>query len=152
MLTGRHTASLALACRRKWRPVKCHCSVTAPDCSMQPRTACTACRIDMNEVSNFCTGEVCSITASDSHASSPGDSLTLSQQALCCVFYCYQALQAFFPRSLPTMAACLRFWLLTGICSRACVRYSASICHSKTPQPGTCSSAGGCMPCAESSS
>ena len=39
----------------------------------------------MNEVSNFCTGQVCSITASNSRAGSPGDALTHLQQASCCV-------------------------------------------------------------------
>ena len=38
----------------------------------------------MNEVSNFCTGQVCSITASASLVGSPGDSFTHLQQASCC--------------------------------------------------------------------
>ena len=39
----------------------------------------------MNEVSNFCTGQVCSITASNSLTGSPGDSLTDLQQVSCWV-------------------------------------------------------------------
>ena len=73
--------------------------VGGPDCSTQPQTACAACRIDMNEVSNFCTGQVCSITASTSLAGAPGD-LTRLQQGSCSI-----SAMRLFRRSLH--AACL---------------------------------------------